>query len=85
MSRLDEAQRRLQDAITRFETANAGSVTRVGTVGDGQIVQLREECRRLNSALTSMREENDQLRKLSREAASRLDATIDQIDALLQE
>lgn len=84
LSRLETAERRLDDAIARFETALA----RVGggaaaAHADGST--LRDECGRLTDALADVRRRNEELRTLSRDAASRLDHAISQIDLLLED
>lgn len=80
VSRLVSAERRLQDAVTRLETALALTSRRVGA----DAPQLRAECDRLTETLGDVRKENDALRELSKEAAGRLDRAIAQIDTMLQ-
>lgn len=85
MSRLEAAERRLEDALARFETAlaKAGGRDALAEVTEG--IALKDECVRLSDALSDVRERNDALRRMSRDAATRLDDAIAQIDLLLED
>lgn len=79
-SRLSAAERRLDDALARLETALAAQRGRPRdgdeTPGDGA---------GLGEALAEVRRQNDELKALSRDAATRLDDAIAQIDLLLED
>ncbi len=85
MSRLEAAERRLDDAIARFETALAKAGGRDVLVSADAGSALKDECVRLGDALSEVRRRNDELRELSRDAATRLDDAIAQIDLLLED
>ncbi|MEO1093069.1 MAG: hypothetical protein AAFX81_20815 [Pseudomonadota bacterium] len=80
--RLDTAERRLEDALARFETAFAAVTTRAG--GGRESGELKAECEKLELALSDVRQENAALKTVSRDAANRLDDAITQIDMLLE-
>jgi multidrug efflux pump subunit AcrA (membrane-fusion protein) len=74
MSRLDEAQQRLNAALTRLERAVEAKVKAAGesgacTVDDGQLEALKAE--------------NEQLRQASAEAGERLDTAIRRLEGVL--
>ena len=82
-SRLDAAERRLDDALARLETALAAAradpqALRAAAAGG-------EDGAGLGTALAEVRRQNDELKALSRDAASRLDHAIAQIDLLLED
>ena len=81
--RLDAAERRLEDALTRFETALASAAGRPAMQGVESGL-LKAECDRLAAALKDARVKNDELKAMSRDAAHRLDDAIAQIDLLLE-
>jgi hypothetical protein len=82
-TRLDAAERRLDDALARFETALASASGRPH--GDGaEEGRLKVECARLATALDEARRKTDELNAMSKDAAHRLDEAIAQIDLLLE-
>jgi hypothetical protein len=83
LNRLEAAERRLDDALARFETALASAAGRPSTAVQGSV--LRAECEKLQKALDDARRKNDDLQAMSRDAASRLDDAIAQIDLLLED
>lgn len=85
VSRLEAAERRLDDALARFETAlaRAGGQDALAEASDAST--LEGECGRLTATLADVRRHNDELRQLSRDAAARLDTAIAQIDLLLED
>lgn len=92
LSRLEAAERRLDDALARFETAlaRAGGKDGLAAASGSSVPRdergtLRDERGRLDETLADVRRHNDELRQLSRDAASRLDAAIAQIDLLLED
>ncbi|TVQ37844.1 MAG: hypothetical protein EA356_03610 [Geminicoccaceae bacterium] len=82
--RLDVAERRLDDALTRFETALAAAAGRPALQGIESGL-LKAECDKLAGALKEARTKNDELKAMSRDAATRLDEAIAQIDLLLED
>ena len=74
MSRLDEAQQRLNAALTRLERAveakvKAAEASGASAVDDGQLEALKAE--------------NEQLRQASAEAGERLDTAIRRLEGVL--
>jgi hypothetical protein len=85
-SRLDAAERRLEDALARLETALASSRGRPRTDHRHADAAADDaESAGLGEALAEVRRQNDELKALSRDAASRLDEAIAQIDLLLED
>jgi len=85
-SRLDAAERRLEDALARLETALASSRGRPRSEQDPTATApAGAESAGLGEALAEVRRQNDELKALSRDAASRLDHAIAQIDLLLED
>lgn len=85
MSRLEAAERRLDDALARFETVLAKAGGRDALAEAVESTALKDECVKLSDALTDVRRRNDELKSLSRDAATRLDDAIAQIDLLLED
>jgi hypothetical protein len=83
LTRLETAERRLDDALTRFETALAAAAGKSSVPGLDTGL-LKAECDKLSSALKDARVKNDELKAISRDAAHRLDEAIAQIDLLLE-
>jgi hypothetical protein len=85
-SRLDVAERRLEDALTRLETVLASARGRPDSEHDeADTASPAVESAGLSEALAEVRRQNDELKALSRDAASRLDRAIAQIDLLLED
>ncbi|MFP4125955.1 MAG: hypothetical protein ACLFU0_04840 [Alphaproteobacteria bacterium] len=85
-SRLDAAERRLEDALARLETALASSRGRPRFEPDpADAAPAAAESAGLGEALAEVRRQNDELKALSRDAAGRLDQAIAQIDLLLED
>jgi hypothetical protein len=76
--RLEAAERRLEDALARLETALVGD--RSSAAAQPSVAGAE-----LGDALAEARRQNDALKQLSRDAASRLDNAIAQIDLLLED
>ncbi len=85
--RLNAAERRLEDALARLETALAAQRGRPPAADRDQPPQEGPppEAGELGQALAEVRRQNDELKALSRDAASRLDHAIAQIDLLLED
>jgi len=85
--RLEAAERRLEDALARLETALASTFARASdaTVGEPGSGEASVGGAELGDALAEARRQNDELKALSRDAASRLDRAIAQIDLLLED
>jgi hypothetical protein len=84
--RLSAAERRLEDALARLETALASARGRpVADQDEADGVPRDAESAGLGEALAEVRRQNDELKALSRDAASRLDHAIAQIDLLLED
>lgn len=75
MSRLDEAQQRLNAALTRLERAAEAKVKAVQE--DGAAGVDAEE-------LEALRAENEQLRQASADAGQRLDTAIQRLEGVLE-
>jgi hypothetical protein len=88
-SRLRAAERRLDDALARLETALAAHRGRPSPAdGDAAGADPRSplpESAALGETLAEVRRQNDELKALSRDAAARLDHAIAQIDCLLED
>ena len=82
LDRLEAAERRLDDALARFETALASAAGRPSAAAQGSL--LKAECAKLQSALDEAKRRNVDLQEMSRDAAARLDDAIAQIDLLLE-
>jgi exonuclease VII small subunit len=84
VERLETAERRLDDALARFETALAAAAGRptMQAVAGGA---LKAECDKLAQALKEARTKNEELKAMSNDAAVRLDEAIAQIDLLLED
>jgi len=84
--RLSAAERRLEDALARLETALASSRGRPRSEHDPADTAAHDaHSAGLGEALAEVRRQNDELKALSRDAASRLDQAIAQIDLLLED
>jgi len=83
--RLAAAERRLDDALARLETAVASGRLRGRADDDTGGAGAELDGRELSEALAEVRRQNDELKALSRDAASRLDEAIAQIDTLLED
>lgn len=76
MSRLDEAQQRLNAALTRLERATEAKV-KAARQGGAQGVDPQH--------LDALKAENEQLRQASAEAGARLDTAIQRLEGVLDE
>ena len=74
MSRLDEAQQRLNVALTRLERAVEAKV-KAAEENDGSAVD--------DAQLQALKAENEQLRRASAEAGERLDTAIRRLEGVL--
>ena len=74
MSRLDEAQQRLNVALTRLERAVEAKV-KTAEETDGSAVD--------DAQLQALKAENEQLRRASAEAGERLDTAIRRLEGVL--
>jgi ubiquinone biosynthesis protein UbiJ len=94
MSDLETAQRHLNRALRRLESALARRVTRAPGDGAGtdeqtlarhaeDVSALRSECDRLSMALGEAQHDNRSLREVSAHIAQRLDGSIAELDRLL--
>jgi hypothetical protein len=94
MSDLETAQRHLNRALRRLESALARRATRAAGDGGGADQQalarhaedasaLRSECDRLSMALGEAQHDNRSLREVSAHVAQRLDGSIAELDRLL--
>ena len=70
--------------MTRFETALAAVAGKPAMQGVESGL-LKAECDKLANALKDARVKNDELQAMSRDAATRLDEAIAQIDLLLED
>ena len=88
MSALDAAQRRLDVALGRLETAaaarSAGQTEGAPVDLVRQLDALKSECGELRRALEASRRDNDELRRLADDVAGRLDGTIADLNSLLE-
>ena len=75
MSRLDSAQQRLHDAISRLEAAVE---TRAGTAGAGAAAESE-----LRAQIANLEAERDATEKRMETAAVRMDATIERLRGAL--
>lgn len=98
MATLEEAEKSLNQALERLETAlkrrlvkaNGGEPPRSLSGSDQEhdalrrdVAALGTECERLRAELHEVREENRSLREASTTVASRLDGSIAEIDRIL--
>ncbi|WP_200339904.1 hypothetical protein [Rhodovibrio sodomensis] len=74
MSRLDEAQQRLNAALTRLERAVEGKLKAAQQNGASAVD---------DGALDALKAENEQLRQASAEAGERLDTAIRRLEGVL--